>query len=193
MITNATCEVEKGNLKNTYKYIIVDEYQDTSHTRYNLVKAIQDKTGAKVCVVGDDWQSIYRFTGCDVSLFTKFENYFENPVKLRIETTYRNSQDLIDISGEFINKNPNQITKKLKSKKHPTEKPVKLLHYNKKSKEDKIKKMEFLIDTISQKSDKIMIIGRNNFDICPFADGVKSCKNNDENNGKKLFKKSKNI
>ena len=192
MINNATCEVKKGNLKNNYKYIIVDEYQDTSHTRYNLVKAIQDKTGAKVCVVGDDWQSIYRFTGCDVSLFTKFENYFENPVKLRIETTYRNSQDLIDISGEFINKNPNQITKKLKSKKDPTDKPVKIIYYNKKSKEDKIKKMKFLIDKIAEKSDKIMIIGRNNFDICPFVKGLNSCKNDDENKVKKLFKKGKN-
>lgn len=192
MINNATLEVRKGNLKNNYKYIIVDEYQDTSHTRYNLVKAIQDKTGAKVCVVGDDWQSIYRFTGCDVSLFTKFENYFENPVKLRIETTYRNSQDLIDISGKFINKNPNQITKKLKSKKDPTDKPVKIIYYNKKSQEDKIKKMEFLIDKIAQQSDRIMIIGRNNFDICPFADGFKKCNRDGESKVKKPFKKGRN-
>ena len=78
MINNATREVEKGHLNNKYKYILVDEYQDTSYTRYNLVKAIQDKTGAKVCVVGDDWQSIYRFTGCDVSLFTKFANLSSN-------------------------------------------------------------------------------------------------------------------
>ena len=192
MINNATNEVKKGNLKNKYKYIIVDEYQDTSHTRYNLVKAIQEKTGAKVCVVGDDWQSIYRFTGCDVSLFTQFENYFENPVKLRIETTYRNSQELIDISGEFINKNPNQITKKLKSKKDSTDKPVKIIYYNKKSKEDKIKKMEFLIDKIAQKSDKIMIIGRNNFDICPYVKNHKSCQNDEDGEVIKPFKQGKN-
>ena len=192
MINNATNEVKKGNLKNKYKYIIVDEYQDTSHTRYNLVKAIQEKTGAKVCVVGDDWQSIYRFTGCDVSLFTQFENYFENPVKLRIETTYRNSQELIDISGEFINKNPNQITKKLKSKKDSTDKPVKIIYYNKKSKEDKIKKMEFLIDKIAQKSDKIMIIGRNNFDICPYVKNHKSCQNDEDSEVIKPFKQGKN-
>ncbi len=192
MINNATNEVKKGNLKNKYKYIIVDEYQDTSHTRYNLVKAIQEKTGAKVCVVGDDWQSIYRFTGCDVSLFTRFENYFENPVKLRIETTYRNSQELIDISGDFINKNPNQITKKLISKKDSTDKPVKIIYYNKKSKEDKIKKMEFLIDKIAQESDKIMIIGRNNFDICPYVKNHKSCQNDEESEVIKPFKQGKN-
>lgn len=171
MINNATKEVKKGNLHKNYRYIIVDEYQDTSYTRYNLVKAIQDKTNAKVCVVGDDWQSIYRFTGCDVALFSKFENYFENPEKLRIETTYRNCQELIDISGRFIKKNPNQINKSLKSKKKSTDKPVKLCYYNKSSTEDKIKTMEFLINEISKKSNDIMILGRNNFDINDYVEG----------------------
>lgn len=170
MINNATREVEKGNLNKTYRYILVDEYQDTSYTRYNLVKAIQDKTGAKVCVVGDDWQSIYRFTGCDVVLFSKFENYFKNPEKLSIETTYRNSQDLIDISGRFIKKNPNQIDKSLKSKKDSTQKPVKIAYYNKSSSEDKIKTMEYLINKISRESNDIMILGRNNFDINDFIE-----------------------
>ena len=62
-----------------------------------------------------------------------FEDYFENPEKLRIETTYRNSQELIDISGNFIRKNTNQLDKQLKSKKEPTEKPVKIIYYNKTS------------------------------------------------------------
>ena len=165
MINNATREVEKGNLHKTYRYILVDEYQDTSYTRYHLVKAIQEKTGAKVCVVGDDWQSIYRFTGCDVALFSKFEDYFENPIKLKIQTTQRNSQELIDISGRLNNKNPNQITKSLKSKKDSTKKPVKIAYYNNSSKQDKIKKMQFLIEKISKESNDIMILGRNNFDI----------------------------
>lgn len=191
MINNATRQVQKGNLKGSYKYIIVDEYQDTSFTRYNLLKAIQEKTHAKVCVVGDDWQSIYRFTGCDVSLFTQFEKFFENPVKLRIETTYRNSQDLIDISGEFIKQNPNQIDKKLKSKKAPADKPVKIAYYNIKSAEDRIKKMELIVDTIAKTSDKIMIVGRNNFDICYFADGYKICGDTGESKVKKPFKKGK--
>lgn len=168
MINNATREVEKGNLPQHYRYILVDEYQDTSYTRYNLVKAIQDKTDAKVCVVGDDWQSIYRFAGCDVSLFSNFEQYFENPDKLTIQTTYRNSQELIDISGRFIKKNPNQINKSLNSKKDSTHKPVKLVYYNNASKESKIKAMEFMINKISKESSDIMILGRNNFDIDDF-------------------------
>lgn len=170
MINNATQEVENGNLHKNYKYIIVDEYQDTSYTRYCLVKAIQDKTDAKVCVVGDDWQSIYRFTGCDVSLFSKFEDYFKNPEKLTIRTTYRNSQELIDISGRFIKKNPNQINKSLKSKKVSSHKPVKIAYYNKSSDEDKIKTMDYLINLISKESNNIMILGRNNYDINDFIE-----------------------
>ena len=168
MINNATAEVKNGNLNNFYKYIIVDEYQDTSYTRYNLLKAIQDKTGAKVCVVGDDWQSIYRFSGCDVDLFTNFENYFKNPEKMRIETTYRNSQGLIDVSGRFIMKNPNQMDKSLDSMKDSSHKPIKIAYYDESSNENKIKLMEILINKISQESNDIMILGRHNFDIDGF-------------------------
>lgn len=199
MINNATREVEKGHLNNKYKYVLIDEYQDTSFTRYNLVKAIQNKTGAKVCVVGDDWQSIYRFTGCDVSLFTKFEDYFENPEKLRIETTYRNSQELIDISGEFIRKNTNQLDKQLKSKKESTDKPVKIIYYNKKSLEDKIKAMEYLIEKISRISDEIMILGRNNFDINVFIDDPELHENPEirpfklTRNGQLIYKKNEEL
>ncbi|MDO5860749.1 UvrD-helicase domain-containing protein, partial [Methanobrevibacter sp.] len=192
MINNATREVEKGNLHQHYRYILVDEYQDTSYTRYNLVKAIQDKTDAKVCVVGDDWQSIYRFAGCDVSLFSNFENYFENPDKLTIQTTYRNSQELIDISGRFIKKNPNQIDKSLNSKKDSTNKPVKLVYYNNASKESKIKAMEFMINKISKDSSDIMILGRNNFDINDFIEGgLFERKNKDDY--ELIYKKNKKL
>ncbi|WP_405267805.1 UvrD-helicase domain-containing protein [Methanobrevibacter sp.] len=191
MINNATKEVKKGNLKNNYKYIIVDEYQDTSYTRYNLLKAIQDKTNAKVCVVGDDWQSIYRFTGCDIELFTKFENYFKNPKKLNIETTYRNSQELIDISGRFIMKNSNQSKKSLESKKSSTHKPIKIAYYKKYSKEDKIKTMELIVDTIAQKSNNILILGRNKFDIKDFIDAKLFKRTNDE--FRLIYKKNKDL
>lgn len=192
MINNATREVEKGNLPQHYRYILVDEYQDTSYTRYNLVKAIQDQTDAKVCVVGDDWQSIYRFAGCDVSLFSNFENYFENPDKLTIQTTYRNSQELIDISGRFIKKNPNQINKSLNSKKDSTHKPVKLVYYNNASKESKIKAMELMINKISKDSSDIMILGRNNFDINDFIEGgLFERKNKDDS--ELIYKKNKKL
>ena len=69
MINKASDCIVKNGLNLPYKYIIVDEYQDTSFTRYNLLRNICDNIGAKIMVVGDDWQSIYSFSGCDVNIF----------------------------------------------------------------------------------------------------------------------------
>jgi DNA helicase-4 len=114
MINLAT---ERVNLEYNKKvsYIIIDEFQDISFSRYKLVKAIQDKTNAKVIAVGDDWQSIYRFSGCDLNLFVNFKDYFEHPKIMYITNTYRNCQNLIDFAGSFVMVNKNQIKKKLKS------------------------------------------------------------------------------
>ena len=100
-----------------YKYVIVDEYQDISKSRFNFLKAIVDRTGAKFFCVGDDWQSIYRFAGSDISLFTDFEKSFGYTKILRIEKTYRNSQQLIDEASTFVLKNPMQLKKNLRSDK----------------------------------------------------------------------------
>ena len=75
-LDNNSAEVIKKNNLN-YKYIIIDEFQDTSISKFNLIKAIRDKIEkCKVLAVGDDWQSIYRCAGSDISIFTEFEKYF---------------------------------------------------------------------------------------------------------------------
>ena len=74
-ILRAISLVENKQVMLKYKYIIIDEYQDTSYIRFLLIKKIIDNTNSKLMVVGDDFQSIYRFTGCDISLFLKFNNY----------------------------------------------------------------------------------------------------------------------
>ena len=108
MIIKATKEVkEKYNKK--IKYIIIDEYQDTSLIRFNLIKEIINKTGSNLMVVGDDYQSIYRFTGCDIDLFINFKKYFNNSKIMKITSTYRNSQELISLAGKFIMNNKKQI------------------------------------------------------------------------------------
>jgi len=101
-----------------YEYIIIDEYQDISDDEYYLAKRVSERFNAKVFSVGDDWQSIYSFRGSNIEYITKFGNFFENPTILSIVHTYRNPQELIDISGEFIMRNPNQIKKSLLSFKH---------------------------------------------------------------------------
>lgn len=95
MINTATEIVAGGHKVGEYRYVIIDEFQDISVARYKLVKAILDQTKAKLLCVGDDWQSIYRFTGSDISLFTNFESYFGYTSVMRLEKTYRNAQQLI--------------------------------------------------------------------------------------------------
>lgn len=154
MIILATNYVKNNNIKN-YKYIIVDEYQDTSYIRYLFLKEIINKTKAKIICVGDDYQSIYRFNGCNLNMFLNFKKYFGYTKVLKINNTYRNSQELINVASKFIMKNKRQLYKKLRSKKR-IDKPIKIMYG------DNLKK---LLDKVLQQHKNILILGRNNFDI----------------------------
>ena len=101
-----------------FKYIIVDEYQDISRQRFNLTRELCKLCTAKVIAVGDDWQSIYAYAGSDIRLFTEFKRTFGYGLELCITKTYRNAQELIDITGGFVQKNLSQIRKALISPKH---------------------------------------------------------------------------
>lgn len=100
-----------------YKYIIVDEYQDISRQRYNLIREMSKLCDAKIVAVGDDWQSIYAFSGSVLSLFTKFCEEVGYGQGLKITRTYRNAQEIIDIAGTFVQQNNAQIKKELMSPK----------------------------------------------------------------------------
>jgi DNA helicase IV len=125
MINNAVEYVRDKQFNHSYKYIIIDEFQDISIGRYKLIKALLDNNpDCKLFCVGDDWQSIFRFTGSDIALFTRFQKYFDlSPISdftraseiLYIETTYRFGNSLIKLSSDFILKNPSQVRKQLKS------------------------------------------------------------------------------
>ena len=156
MISLATTMVINNKVKLNYKYIIIDEYQDTSYCRYQLIKSIKDKTNSKLICVGDDFQSIYRFTGCDIKMFLNFKDMFQDSKILYINNTYRNSQELINLAGNFIMKNKMQLKKKLKSSKK-INKPVKIyLYYNK-------NEIINLFEHIEEKS--VYVLGRNNSDV----------------------------
>ncbi|MDK8193476.1 UvrD-helicase domain-containing protein [Paenibacillus sp. UMB7766-LJ446] len=163
MINEATRIARLLESNFNYRYIIIDEYQDISKSRFGLVKAIKDKTGAKVMCVGDDWQSIYRFAGSDLDLFTRFGEYFGAYETMKIEQTYRNSQELIDIAGQFVMRNKKQLTKKLKSAKS-TSQPIKIHSFS----DNMGDVVDAIIESIVQKygvNSTIMLLGRNNMDI----------------------------
>ena len=128
--------IKEMKQKLDFKYIIVDEYQDISRQRFDLVKELSEVTDAKIIAVGDDWQSIYAFSGSDITLFTKFAEKMGYAKLLKIVRTYRNSQEVIDIAGGFIQKNKEQIDKDLISSKHIDD-PVIIYTYDSKYKDKK--------------------------------------------------------
>ncbi len=129
-------EVAEMKKKLDFKYIIVDEYQDISRQRFDLVSELHNVTDAKIIAVGDDWQSIYAFSGSDITLFTKFAEKMGYAKLLKIVRTYRNSQEVIDIAGNFIQRNPTQIQKELISNKSITD-PVIIYTYDSTRKDPK--------------------------------------------------------
>ena len=99
-----------------YEYIIVDEFQDISVDRYNFLKVLREgNPPAKLYCVGDDWQSIYRFSGSDMALFNQFSDYFGSTEINRIETTYRFGEPLVNLSSQFIQRNKAQLKKDIHS------------------------------------------------------------------------------
>lgn len=188
MINSATNMVKKGQYSLSYKYIIVDEYQDISQVRSQLIQAIKQQTNAKLMCVGDDWQSIYRFAGSDLSLFKEnFKQNYGHYRLLKIEKTYRNSQQLIDIAGKFIKENKKQLDKTLLSATlHPKPFPIRLLEYSDNSISEIFQKaLDAIIYSFGVNS-SIAILGRNQADaqqlIHPELFTVKTIKTN----GKKI-------
>ena len=114
MITLARESVEGGSYRSAFKYILVDEFQDISAGRARLIQALRSQVqGAKLFCVGDDWQSIYRFTGSDIALTTEFEKHFGPTRKTALGLTFRFHDRIADFSSRFVQKNPNQLRKQL--------------------------------------------------------------------------------
>lgn len=162
MINMATSIIEKKADRMSYKYIIIDEYQDISWDRARLVKAIINNTNAKLMCVGDDWQSIYRFAGSDISLFSCFSDFWGFSEIMSIEKTYRNSQELLDIAGPFVMKNPSQIQKHLTSDKR-LQSPAQIVYYDTNPAGVIASILDAIVDTFGSSS-SVMLLGRTNFD-----------------------------
>ena len=165
MINKSISVLQETKIIKKYKYIIVDEYQDTSITKFNLLNEIINITGANFLAVGDDFQSIYRFTGCNLHIFLNFTKYFKYSKIFHIINTYRNPQELINVAGNFVMKNKCQQRKKLLSQKHLS-KPI-VIYYQ----DNKIQALKDILNFLDkQKITEIMVLGRNNKDITKYID-----------------------
>ncbi len=98
--------------QNKFKYIMVDEYQDTNYAQFHLVRLLSQAHN-NICVVGDDDQSIYAFRGANIDNILDFEKYFPNTTVIKLEQNYRSTQNILNASNNLISHNTNRTDKKL--------------------------------------------------------------------------------
>lgn len=115
MLVRAAEHLEAGDVDMGYDLVLVDEFQDASRARARLTKALIDKPHRYLLAVGDDWQSINRFAGADLSVMTSFNKWFGEGPTLRLQKTFRSPQSICDTAAEFVAKNPRQFKKTVKS------------------------------------------------------------------------------
>jgi len=96
----------------TWKYLHVDEYQDTNHVQYLLMTLLAKKHG-NLCVIGDPDQSIYAFRGADIRNIMEFEKEYPNARRIKLEQNYRSTQPILDAADGVIEENPNRPEKKM--------------------------------------------------------------------------------
>lgn len=153
-----------------YEYVIIDEYQDISYGRYELTIKTLTRNHAKLTAIGDDWQSIYAFTGSKIEYTYNFQRMFPNAKLYRIQHTYRTVQNLADITGAFIMKNDSQIKKHLYSNKNLNN-PIRLAYFEGRTKVDQkyneaaLLKKEILNLHNADPDGSIMVLGRINSNI----------------------------
>ncbi len=96
--------------QNRFKYILVDEYQDTNHSQYLIVRALSDKF-QNICVVGDDAQSIYAFRGANINNILNFQKDYDDVKVFRLEQNYRSTKNIVNAANSIIDKNQTKLEK----------------------------------------------------------------------------------
>ncbi len=159
MISRAAEYVRKGKFTAPWKYIMVDEYQDISPQRLELIQALCEQRPASpnLFAVGDDWQSIYQFAGSDVNLTTEFSTRFPHSTLHHLDITYRFNDQIGAVANTFVQKNPQQLPKTLNSFKTQKQRAVHLCASN---------QVEKVLDQLNRKANttkRVLLLGRNHY------------------------------
>ena len=109
--------------QNRWRYVMIDEYQDTNHAQYMLASLLAGRY-QNLCVVGDDDQSIYKFRGATIENILSFEDQFKNTTVIRLEQNYRSTQTILDAANEVIRHNTARKGKNLWTENGPGDKIV---------------------------------------------------------------------
>lgn len=127
MLQLAADHIDAGTWFNRYYLVMVDEFQDASQARARILASLVSRPGSCLFAVGDDWQSINRFAGADLSVMTGFDRKYGAATTLRLQRTFRCTQRLCDISSAFVKLNPSQISKDVRSDQSDVPEPVRIV------------------------------------------------------------------
>ncbi len=131
MCNLAIKEIDQGDFNSRYKYILVDEFQDITRSRAEMLAALQRSSpGCRVFAVGDDWQSIYRFGGSDLPIMTdQFEQWFGTAATTKLDVSFRYTPSIARVASEFVNANPDQIPKNVEASQPEDPPGIVAVHY----------------------------------------------------------------
>jgi len=163
MISQSAKLVSQKKELSDYKYIIIDEFQDISDGRYDLIlQFLNQNESTKLFCVGDDWQAIYRFAGSDHQIMTNFQNLFGKATTLKLDQTFRYNDQIAKVSEKFITQNPSQIKKDLKTLTNKPD-PQIFIHWHH---DDPLEAIRIAIKTINDqhliKDETLLILSRYN-------------------------------
>ena len=114
MIVAARERVKEKSYRSPYRFILVDEFQDISVGRARFLKALAGQRGAELFLVGDDWQSIYRFAGSDPQIMIDCEIHFGATARTALDRSYRLNSSVLSVSTAFVTQNPDQLKKSIR-------------------------------------------------------------------------------
>ncbi len=143
--------IETGKFQHQFKYILIDEFQDTSQDRKRMIHALIDQDeDTKLFAVGDDWQSIYRFTGVDIDIMTHFADHFGTTSQNALTRTFRSYQGIVEVAAKFVQANPDQISKDVYSEDKHDRNQIFIKGYESKEQEREV--LEGLLENIYSKA-----------------------------------------
>lgn len=165
-IDNISNTINTNNLKLLqefcFDFVIIDEYQDISPLEYSLIKKLRQMHGFRLFCVGDDWQTIYQFAGSEIDLILDFKKYWGETKVFKIEQTYRFSEWLAKLSGDFVMKNRSQLVKNIRGINCLD--PDQIIEINGPSERTDLNALFFFFLSLPRNA-RIFLIGRYNFDI----------------------------
>ncbi len=165
MIVEALNNIKKGKYNHNFKHIFIDEFQDISTTRAALIKELLPLNNTSITAVGDDWQSINRFAGSNIKSIQDFEEIFGISETVALDYTFRFDNIVSDIASDFVQKNPNQLKKGIKTvKKQDLEKFSICLYWTTgKLEEDLEEILDLILKKEKDAKKSVMVLARYNF------------------------------